>query len=278
MAGRSEPGSGIDLTRPEGLEELRRHTDGHDVVVNASGIEEPRIVETLGPAALVEISATAAYLAELSERTPAGTGVLLGAGLVPGLSTILVRALPTEPGDDVDLAVVLGSGEEHGAQAVAWTASLAGRTLHDPPEGTAIRNYREFRRLPSPTGRRRHLRADFPDHFLVGRPDGISVRTYLATGGAVTTAALAAVGWVPAAAGLIRYAPHWGDARWSLTALSRRTGVSISAQGEGQSVATGRLTAAAAIALHEAGPGRVVTMSDVLDREAAGAVPGIEVG
>ncbi|MGX7693737.1 NAD-dependent epimerase/dehydratase family protein [Gordonia polyisoprenivorans] len=147
----------LDLTAPEGLRTLAHLSAVHDVVINASGVETPALARCGAPA-VVEISATSAYLAALRRavreavggttmsEAPVGT-VVTGAGLVPGLSTLLIAELDTEPGDDVDLGVVLGTGEHHGAAAVEWTAGLLGTRVHHPPEGRRVVNLRQSRRI-----------------------------------------------------------------------------------------------------------------------------------
>lgn len=263
-AGRRSGSPRIDLGAPDALGNLARVAADHEMVVNASGVENPAVTSVIGATPFVEISATGAYLEALRAAAREGQSILLGAGLVPGLSTLMVAEMPAEAGDDLDLAVVLGSGEHHGPAAVAWTADLAGREVYDPPDGRRVVNLREGRRLPSPSGHRSHLRADFPDHLLVGARRGVHVRTYLAAGGRATTAALGLVGRVPGLAPLIRHAPPAGNARWSLTVVNRRTGAEATAQGDGQSRATGVLTAHAALALHRARPGVPVCSADLM--------------
>ncbi|GAA3646030.1 hypothetical protein [Microbacterium marinilacus] len=267
----------IDLTASDGGDALRAAAVGHDVVVNASGVEDPRIAAALGGATLVEISATAGYLDALARAAPAGSRMVLGAGLVPGLSTIILAALDAGAGDELDLGVVLGGGEDHGAAAVAWTAGLAGRALHDPPEGRRVLNFRESRELPTTAGRRRLLRADFPDHLLLGRGGGFAVRSYLGTDSRLTTAALAAVGFLPALRRAVAYAPHVGGSGWSISAVDRRTGRGLIAHGDGQSLSTGILTSRMAAAAAAGGRTGVVTAADVLSLDDLRRVPGVRI-
>lgn len=267
----------IDLTGSDGLEELRDQAAEHDVVVNVSGIENPAVARGLSSTVFVDVSATAHYLDRLAREAPPGAGLVLGAGLVPGLSTILLDALDARPGDELDLAVILGGGEEHGAAAVAWTAGLAGRVLHDPPEAEEVPNLRETRRLPGPLGLRRHLRADFPDHLLVGARRDVAVRSYLAIDSRIATSALAVVGRFPVLRGLVRHAPHLGSRAWSLTALNRRTGDQLTATGVGQSHATGILTARMTTAAVRLRPTRAMTAADTLSLDEVRQIPGIQV-
>lgn len=268
-AGRSGPDGGarVDLTGSAGLEQLGRAAAGHDVVINASGIEDPRLAEVLDGAALVDISATSRYLVALRASVPAGTSVVLGAGLVPGLSTVLISATEARRGDEVDLAVMLGSGEKHGAAAVAWTEALVGSDLHAPPEGGRVRNLHERRRIVGPDGRRRtHLRTDLADHVLT---DDLVVRSWLTFSSATATAAVAVVGRLGRGGRLIGGAPLLGSDAWSLQATVRRNGRQLTAVGSGQSRATGLLTALAAERVVDVAPGRCVTMADLVTAEEA---------
>lgn len=278
-AGRRAPDGGveIDLSRADGRAALAAAARDHAVIVNASGVEDPGIAGALGDAALVEVSATSAYLTALRDAAPTGAGIVLGAGLAPGLSTTLAMQLRPEPDEEIDVAVVLGGGEQHGAAAVAWTAGLAGAAVHGVPGELPVRNFRERRRLPGGFGRRIHLRADFPDQAILGPASGARIRSYLAVDSRLSTEALWAVGRWPALRGLVARAPHLGGDGWSVTAVRRRTGESVGATGRGQSTATAALVADAAIAAADRRLDSVVTQADVLplDRalHAAGAAP-----
>ncbi len=268
-AGRSgaDGGALVDLTASDGRDQLGRAAAGHDVVVNASGIEDARIAGVLGGAALVDISASSSYLVGLRAAVPAGVSAVLGAGLVPGLSTVLISATGARRGDEVDLAVMLGSGEKHGAAAVAWTEGLVGTALHAPPEGGHVRNLHERRRIVGPDGRRRtHLRADLADHVL---RDDLVVRSWLTFSSATATAAVAIVGGLGRGRRLIGGAPPIGSDAWSLQATVRRDGRQLAAVGSGQSRATGLLTALAAERVVDVAPGRCVTMADLVTAEEA---------
>lgn len=266
-AGRRAPAGGIalDATTTAGLELLADRAATVDIVLDASGLELPGIMTAVATTPLVDVSATAHHLERLSATVPANGTVLLGAGIAPGLSTVLIDALSPEPGDDVDIAVVLGAGEQHGPAAVDWTVRLAGSMLHASPEPDPIPNLRSRRRLPMVAGPDRvHLRADFPDDLLIGAPRGVAVRSWLAMDSRVATAALGLVGAVPALALLLRYAPHLGGETWSVSAIERGSGRMIAATGEGQSGATGRLAALAAERLVERGLRGAVTMADAV--------------
>lgn len=229
--------------------------------MNASGIESPELAAAAGLTPFVEMSASGRYLRLLRERAAPGASVVLGAGLVPGLSTVLVHALETRPGDEVDLFVMLGSGERHGRAATAWTLGLAGTDLHDPPGNATVRNLVEHRYAPRSLprlARHRYLRADFPDHVLTDPDRVLAVRTFLTLSSRLETVALQALGRVPGLAPLARGVPAVGSSDWHLAAVVRRTGEAWVARGTGQSRATGTLVASTAERVVAAPPGRPV--------------------
>lgn len=260
-ASRAESGGArIDLRGD--LASLAALAAQHDVVINASGVERVELAAATARTPLVDISATGAYLEAL--RATASGPVVLGAGLVPGLSTVLTASLSTEPGDDIDVFVMLGSGEKHGPAAVTWTAGLVGTDVHRPAEGRPVRNFRGSIRSLGPDGRaRRYLRADFPDHILLDAR-GASIRTHLTLGSALMTGALDLVGRMPALRGALTAAPHIGSDAWHVIARNRRTEDRRQVSGQGQSEATGRLTALAAVRVAQSPTRTPVTMADLV--------------
>jgi saccharopine dehydrogenase-like NADP-dependent oxidoreductase len=159
----------------------RRALGDVDVVVNASGAEDPNLVlaATDRGVAFVDIAATTQYVAALERLTPSAP-VLLSVGLAPGLTTLLATAISTVAPGPVDIAVVLGAGERHGAAATAWTYRLLGRRFPDTHGGRPVRNFTQPRPFDLPgLGRRRLYRADFSDQHTLTRDHGVPVRTYL---------------------------------------------------------------------------------------------------
>lgn len=260
-ASRAEAG-GVRIDLRGDLASLAALAAGHDVVINASGIERPELATATARTPLVDISATGSYLAAL--RDAARGPVVLGAGLAPGLTTVLAAALDTRPHDQIDVLVMLGSGEKHGPAAVAWTAGLVGTDIHLPPDTGRVRNFRTSLRAEGPDGRtRRYLRADFPDHILLAPTGAPVIRSYLTLGSAAMTASLELVGRLPALRGVLSIAPHVGSDDWHVVARNRRTGERRHAAGSGQSEATGRLTALAAVRVAGSAHG-AVTMADLV--------------
>lgn len=253
------------------LAPLARLAAQHDVVINASGIERAEIAMATAQTPLVDISASGRYLAALGEK--ACGPVVRGAGLVPGLSTILIAALGSAPDDDIDVFVMLGTGERHGAAAVSWTAGLLGTTLYEPPEQVPVPNLRESRYEQGPDGRRRrYLRADFPDHILHAGETSAPVRSYLTLSSAVMTTSLRLISRMPSARGVLGMAPKWGDESWHLVVRNRQSGERLDASGVGQSEATARLTALAAVRAVARTEPRALSMADIVSLEDALAV------
>lgn len=252
----------LDIRASSGLHTIRRVMHEHDVLINASGVEELSLAEF---DSLIEVSATGSYLEQLAQNMRPGARAVLGAGLAPGLSTLLISALDYRPGDEIDVGIVLGLGDRHGAAAVAWTAGLLGRRLHQPPESRPILNFREHRRLPAPGGgSRRFLRADFPDHVLIGNRRGLTVRSYLALSSRLATWALNAASYSTGLGDLVARTPHVGSTTWQVIAINRTTSEAIAVEGAGQSAATGVLTAAAGERLAETGGQAVCSMDGII--------------
>lgn len=277
-AGRRAPEDGvaIDARTSSGLARLKGEAARADAVLDASGLESAAVQAAVGVTPLVDVSATAPHLERLTTGVPDGGAVLLGAGIAPGLSTVLIRSLDPQPGDAIDVAIMLGAGESHGPAAVEWTTRLAGDDVYAAPEAHPVANLRSRRTFPLHDGeRRQHLRADFPDDLLVGRPLGIEVRSWLALDSLLATAALRLVGALPVLAPLLHHAPHLGGEAWSVTAVKRGSSRTLIATGEGQSGATGRLAAIATELLVERELRGAVTMADAVrfdELERAGGI------
>ena len=275
-AGRKAPQDGLSIDVSGGdLGELAAAAREHEVTINASGVENPKLRQAVGDSTLVDISASSNYLKQLRAEAPRGS-MLLGVGLAPGLSTMLAASLDHAPGDDIDVALMLGAGEKHGPAAVQWTQRLIGAPVQDPPEAHRVMNFREASWFKDAGQIRRYLRADFPDHLLLGNDRGIQVRNYFALGSPAATRALALVARIPMSRRLISAVPPFGSDRWSIVAKNRRTGEIREASGNNQSRATGILTACAVQELVSRGASGTVLMSDLLEVNDL-ALPGIEI-
>ena len=238
----------IDLSRPDAAGFAAALGDV-DVVVNASGIEDPALVLAAADrgVAFVDITATTSYVAAIEALAPRAP-VLISVGLAPGLTNLLAAAVheaAPEPGP-IDVALAVGAGEHHGAAGVAWSFGLLGRRFADPATGAPVRNYTQPRRFHLPgLGTRRLYRADFSDQHVLTRDLGVPVRTYFGLDSRAATTLLAGLTWVPGG----RRAPHGlrvpGGDRW--VALARaQDGTTRWAQGRRQAHATAVLAVEAA--------------------------------
>ncbi|WP_199432074.1 hypothetical protein [Qaidamihabitans albus] len=225
----------------------RAALDGVDVVVNAAGAEDPRLVAatTEHGVPFVDITASTSYVAAVERLSPAAP-VLLSVGLAPGLSTLLATAVHAAAPGPVDIAVVLGAGEHHGVAATTWTFQLFGRRFPDTHGGAAVRNFTRPRSFDLPAlGRRRLYRADFSDQHSLTRDLGVPVRTYFGLDSWAATWALALLARVPGASRAPKGLPLPGTDRWLVLARGG-DGHARSARGRSQSRATAVLAAAAA--------------------------------
>ncbi|PXX57485.1 RmlD substrate binding domain-containing protein [Nocardia tenerifensis] len=233
----------LDLTDLDGFEAA---LDNVAAVVNCAGAEDVRLAEACAGRRIpfLDISATSAYVQRL-ERVDGP--VVLGVGLAPGLTTLLAAdALDSHRGP-IDIMIGLGSGEQHGAAATAWTYSLLGQHFSDP-DGTVVRNFSRPKRfeVPSESGYTpaAALRADFADQHRLTREFGVPVRSYLRLDSRAATAGLALLTRAPALRALTpKHMP--GSDKWVVLARPAH-GPARWAAGRGQSVATAVVTAAAA--------------------------------
>ncbi|MGW5878144.1 saccharopine dehydrogenase [Nocardiopsis terrae] len=232
----------VDLAEP-GLAGYLSALRGADAVVNASGAEDPALVRSATDrgAAFVDATATSGYVTEVERLRPRAP-VLLSVGLAPGLTNLLAADLPGR--GPVDLGVVLGSGERHGAAATEWSLNLLGRSFPDPATGESVRNLTRGRTFDLPGRRRRLYRADFSDQHTLTRDLARPVRTHLGLDSAAATTALALLTRLPGV-GALRSVPHLpGSREWTLVAVSG--GHRRWARGQGQSRGTAAVTAWAA--------------------------------
>lgn len=151
----------IDLREPQ-LGLYRAAAADADVVVNAAGWEDPRLAElaTAAGAVFVDVTATTEYIDRL-ERLSAPRPVILSVGLAPGLTNILAAELHRDAPGPIDIAVLLGAGEQHGVAATDWSYRLLGRTFGSGSR--LVRNYTEPQVFDLPAYGRRRM---YPGGFL----------------------------------------------------------------------------------------------------------------
>ncbi len=183
------------------LSEFRRVAGQSAVVVNASGVRNPRLAERSG-VAFVELSSEESYLSELAGQ-PAAAPVLAGARLIPVLAGVLARDVMAASDGPVEIGVVLGAGDPQSAADIGSTYRLFGRYFTDPATGEEVLNFSDRRDLQLPDGTSRSMaRVNFPDQQMLTAGLGRPVRTYLATADRFSTAVLQGLTRAPGAAGL----------------------------------------------------------------------------
>ncbi|AQZ63517.1 unnamed protein product [[Actinomadura] parvosata subsp. kistnae] len=199
----------------------------------------------------VDVSASPDVLASIEElddlATARGTTAALSVGLVPGVTNLLARLVAERsPGSDLRIGVLLGSGEQHGSAAIAWTL-----------DGLGVLDGSWTMAFPEPYGTRTVHRFPFSDQYTLPRTTAVpSARTGLCLDSPLFTTLLAAARR-PAIAGLLRRPRtrglltaltkiHLGGDGFAVTVSAGAAQASFS--GHSQSRATGR--AAALIVRH----------------------------
>ncbi|MBH0780015.1 saccharopine dehydrogenase family protein [Nocardia bovistercoris] len=265
----------VDLADPA-LTGYRAALRGTDIVVNTSGAENPELAAVAGISgcAFVDITATSGYIEKLRELRDPGP-ILVDVGLAPGLTDLLAVAVHAESLGPVDIAVLLGAGEKHGAAATEWSYGLLGKHFHD--QGARIRNYTRPERfhLPGESSPRTLYRVDFADQHTLRRQLGVPVRTFFGLDSRPATVALAALTWIPGASKAPRGLSLPGTERWTVMARGR-DGVGRWARGANQSRATATITAGAVPHAMKAAPG-VHALQDLCTLDDL-ATPEIETG
>lgn len=104
-----------------------------------------------------------------------GATAVLSVGLAPGITNLLAwhAAAPFEEVERIDLSVLLGLGDAHGAEALRWmfetaTRSFALQTPGGPVTAEPLSAPRTVE-FPFPYGRRVAYRIDFSDQHVVRR-------------------------------------------------------------------------------------------------------------
>ncbi|MGW3859227.1 hypothetical protein [Micromonospora arida] len=240
-----------------------------EVVINATGAEDPRVAMAFldHGVGFVDITATTGYVADL-ERLHSRAPLVLSVGLAPGLTNLLAAAVHRDVPGAVDVALVLGTGEEYGPASVGWSAGLLGARFTDPATATAVLNYTRPQRFRLPgLGNRQLLRVDFSDQHTLTRDLAVPVRTYFGLRSRIATAALGVMTRTPGSATLARRLHLPGDDRW--LALARGADGTIRwATGRPQAHATAAIAAFAARIAPRLEPGihhlhQIATLDDI---------------
>ncbi|MEW2355343.1 saccharopine dehydrogenase NADP-binding domain-containing protein [Spirillospora sp. NPDC029432] len=183
--------AGRDLAKARGVPgavpmrvDLRGDLDealaGADAVVMCVDQGNARVARACFERGVHYVDVTASYgIVREIEALDAGdaTGVL-SVGLAPGVTNLLARLCG---GSGVDIGVLLGSGERHGAAAVEWTLDALAEV---GPAWTML--------FPEPCGRRVVRGFPFPDQHTLPRTAGFErVRTGLCLDSRALTGLLA---------------------------------------------------------------------------------------
>jgi hypothetical protein len=215
----------------------------------------------------VDITATTGYVAGLERLRPRAP-LVLSVGLAPGLTNLLAAAVHRDVPGPVDVALVLGTGEEYGPASVGWSAGLLGTRFTDPATATAILNYTRPQRFRLPgLGNRQLLRVNFSDQHTLTRDLAVPVRTYFGLTSRTATAALGVMTRIPGSATLARHLHLPGNDRW--LALARGAdGTARWATGHPQAHATAAVAAFAARITPRLEPGihhlhQIATLDDI---------------
>lgn len=128
------PAARVDVGDPDGFGRLLDE-EGIGAVVLCVEPPDPTIARRCLDSGvhLVDVGATHALLAgveALADRaTAAGATAVLSVGLAPGVTNLLARRASDQLGgaDRLDITVMLGGGERHGAEAVRWTVHQLAR-------------------------------------------------------------------------------------------------------------------------------------------------------
>ena len=130
---------------------------------------------------LTELGRGSAYQEIVSGARASGARLILGCGIVPGISNVMVRALADSLGgaDEIETSLLLGAGDISGPasfdyflQELAMTFDVHVEGRDRPHHALSVPRLIEF---PSPIGARRSYRFPFSDQVLY--PHTMGVRT-----------------------------------------------------------------------------------------------------
>lgn len=251
----------VDIGHPESVSE----TPG--VAVNCTGIEDAVSVQRWRDAGwgVIDITASSPYASELAQAPTAGPPLLVGVGLIPGLTSVLARDLVARNPSttSVTISCLVGLGEDYGNASRDWTYAQLGRPIDDRSD--TFRNFSEPDTIEFPAGfgRRPAWRFDFADRALLPEHLGVPVTTRYCFDSRVAGRALAVASAVPVAAAALRRLNRLsrstvGGTAWWAGVIETDTGARSTAIGNGQSHGTAAVTSIAAerIALDRASSAR----------------------
>lgn len=239
----------VDIADPESV------SDTPGVAVNCTGIEDAVAVQRWRDAGwgVIDITASSPYASELAQAPTVGPPLLVGVGLIPGLTSVLARDLVARNPSttSVTISCLVGLGEDYGDASRNWTYGQLGRPIDDRSD--TFRNFSEPDTIEFPAGfgRRPAWRFDFADRALLPEHLGVPVTTRYSFDSRVAGRALAVASAVPAAAAALRRLNRLsrstvGGTAWWAGVIETDTGARTTAIGNGQSHGTAAVAAIAA--------------------------------
>lgn len=247
------------------------------IVVDCTGLESTSVTQRLlhGGWDVIDITADGRHTAALLELDAIDAALLVGVGLMPGLSTLLaVRLHELDPGcAAITLSALVGLGDDYGEASKRWTYGQVGRPLPDRP-GTRGFTQSEIVDFPGGFGRRRAWQVDFADGVLVPARLGIPVTTRYCFDSRLAGAALSLAARAPGAPDFLRDHPdlthpprHATD--WYAFVAQTDTGARLSGLGRSQADSTAAMVALAADRLANSEHAGHLTTPDLLDLDDA---------
>lgn len=251
--------------------------DEPGIAINCTGIEDLDAIRSWRRAgwAMIDITASSQYALALAAEPLDGPPLVVGVGLVPGLTSVLARELVLADPDAsaVTISCLVGLGENYGDASRTWTLSQLGRHISDL-DRTSFRNFSNPDTIDFPGGfaRRPAWRFDFADRSLLPKLLGVQVTTRYCFDSRLAGRALAIASAVPGTPGLIQRLGRTtrravqGTAWWA-GVVETDTGKRACALGDGQSHGTAAITAIAADRLVSAGNPEARYLWDVIDAD-----------
>lgn len=164
----------LDLRDPGTWEDAVKEIDG---VIMCMDLESPDFVGFLFARGIDYIDITAEdalHRAIEMLPLPSRSAAMLSAGLAPGLTNLFAAdaAARLDSVRSVEIGILTGLGDAHGAAGIAWTAGK----MFDPaePRGSEVLDF------GPPWGRRRAHRVGFSDQYALARTLGLHAATRLA--------------------------------------------------------------------------------------------------
>ena len=181
---------------------VREALASRPLVINCVDLQELHLVSESIQQGLTLIDATASYgfwqrvfaLSEQAKRR--GARVLLGAGLIPGVSNVMAKAAKDELGslNEVVTGTLLNPFDAHGKAALTYTLSEAGQNYQFPDSAHPERSFVDSRVIDfgGAVGPLKAYRFPFPSQFFYQATLGTTASSWLALEPAWTASLLSA--------------------------------------------------------------------------------------